>query len=119
MVIEADQDKLMPPDAVSRFEGGEVDFDEMKEILKRSKYGKADISKKLISCLESQISDYERQIRDHEKKKINNHNGIEVKTQVSSLPSIDNTEKVIKYEKALQKSIFQNLIVLKKLQSLA
>ncbi|MEI8365655.1 MAG: hypothetical protein WCF65_04470 [Parachlamydiaceae bacterium] len=31
-------------------------------------------------------------------------------------PTTDNTDKVLKYERSLQKSIFQNLLMLKKLQ---
>lgn len=32
------------------------------------------------------------------------------------IPSAENTEKVLKYERSLQKSIYQNLIMLKKIQ---
>jgi len=41
-----------------------------------------------------------------------------VAIKMSSLPAGDDYEKVIKYEKAVQRSILQNLALLKRLQSM-
>lgn len=38
--------------------------------------------------------------------------------KATNLPGLEDTEKILKYEKSIQKSIFQNLAILKKLQSL-
>lgn len=37
---------------------------------------------------------------------------------LSMIPQTDNADKVLKYERGLQKSVYQNLIMLKKLQGL-
>jgi len=42
----------------------------------------------------------------------------EVTVKISSLPAADDWDKVIKYEKAVQRSILQNLALLKRLQSM-
>jgi len=41
-----------------------------------------------------------------------------VSIKTGSLPREDNAEKVIKYEKAIQRFIYQNLALLKRLQSM-
>jgi hypothetical protein len=51
--------------------------------------------------------------------KLKNRNAEEVNFKTCSLPDGYGAEKVMKYEKSIQKSIFQNLSVLKKLQSLS
>lgn len=43
----------------------------------------------------------------------------EVNIKIKSLPSDESSEKVMKYENTIQKSIYQNLAVLKKLQSIS
>lgn len=40
----------------------------------------------------------------------------ELSVKLCSLPNAKDTEKVIRYEKSIQKSIFHNLALLKKLQ---
>jgi hypothetical protein len=118
-VIEDEEEGILTDDEKARLEQCAINFEETKQILKRAGYTNADITKKLIGCLEAQNSEHEETIRDLERSKIDNRNVIEARIQESSLPSPDNTERVIRYEKAIQRSIFQNLAVLKKLQSLA
>ena len=44
------------------------------------------------------------------------HFGLRSHSQIGSVPSEENSEKALKYERSIQKSIFQNLFLLKKLQ---
>lgn len=65
-----------------------------------------------------QDKESQRRILELERKKIRNKYAEEVAIKVNSLPSTDTYEKVIKYEKAIQRSILQNLALLKRLQSM-
>ena len=65
-----------------------------------------------------QDKESQRRILELERKKVRNKYAEEVAIKVNSLPSTDTYEKVIKYEKAIQRSILQNLALLKRLQSM-
>jgi len=51
-----------------------------------------------------------------EKKKSTNIASDELHAKVCAIPTDENIDKVLKYEKSIEKSIFQNLVLLKKLQ---
>ena len=57
-------------------------------------------------------------IYELKKAQVRNNVAEEVNKTILSLPAGDNAEKVMRYEIAIQKSIFQNLGALKKFQSL-
>jgi len=118
MVAEAIKEKVMSEDECTRLEEGELSFEELKAVFVKAGFTDKDITDILIRELMKQNKTYNKQIFDLEKKKVKNEIAEEVNIKICSLPSADNTEKVIRYEKAIQKSIFQNLAILKKLQSL-
>jgi hypothetical protein len=117
-VAGAIKEKAMSEDECMRFEEGELSFDELKTIFKKAGYSDKDIAGELIGQLKKQNEDYKKQIYDLEQKKLKNRFAEEVNVKIYSLPAGDNAEKVMRYEKSIQKSIFQNLAILKKLQSL-
>ncbi len=57
-----------------------------------------------------------KEIQELEQKKADDNAADNITRMVSPIPAEANSEKVMKYEKSLQKSIFQNLFLLKKLQ---
>lgn len=118
MVAEAIKEKAMDEDEYLRFEEGELSFEELKAVFKKAGYSDKDIADELIRELEKQNEGYKKKIYDLKQKKLKNKIAEEVNIKICSLPSGDNAEKVMRYEKSIQKSIFQNLAILKKLQSL-
>jgi hypothetical protein len=50
--------------------------------------------------------------------KISNDAADKLTYMLGMAPATENTDKVLKYERSLQKSIFQNLFLLKKLQGI-
>ena len=65
-----------------------------------------------------QTKQSQKRIAELEQEKLKNKYAEEVVIKTSSLPADDTYEKVIKYEKAVQRSILQNLALLKRLQSM-
>jgi len=65
-----------------------------------------------------QTKQSQKRIAELEQEKLKNKYAEEVVVKTSSLPAGDTYEKVIKYEKAVQRSILQNLALLKRLQSM-
>ena len=85
------------------------------------KYGYSDgkkISAKLIELFSEQNRSFEKDIQKLSKEKKMNDESNKLLYMLGMIPSTDNTEKVLKYERSLQKSIYQNLIMLKKLQGM-
>ena len=72
----------------------------------------------MIEGLIKQNEGYRNSILKNEKEKRRNKIQEEVNIKMKILPSDESSEKIMKYEKAIQKSIYQNLAVLKKLQSI-
>ncbi len=118
MVADAIKEKAMSEDEYLRFEEGELSFEELKAVFKKACYENKDIAEALVRELEKQNEGYNKTIYDLEQKKLKNRIAEEVNIKICSLPAGDNAEKVMRYEKSIQKSIFQNLAILKKLQSL-
>jgi len=118
MVADAIKEKAMSEDEYLRFEEGELSFEELKAVFKKAGYEDKDIAEELVRELEKQNEGYNKTIYDLEQKKLKNRIAEEVNIKICSLPAGDNAEKVMRYEKSIQKSIFQNLVILKKLQSL-
>lgn len=120
MIIGDDAtDNLLGEDELEKYENGELGFEEIKNIFKRAGYNDKKISQKLIELFKKQNEKYKDRILKIEKEKKRNKMQEEVNIKIKSLPSDESSEKVLKYEKAIQKSIYQNLVVLKKLQSIS
>jgi hypothetical protein len=77
-----------------------------------------EIDEEISGYRDKQDKESQRRILELERKKVRNKYAEEVAIKVNSLPSTDTYEKVIKYEKAIQRSILQNLALLKRLQSM-
>lgn len=120
MIIgDNDTNNLLSEDELGKYENGELKFEEIKDIFERVGYDDNKISQKLIEELKKLNDGYKHNILKIEKEKRRNKMQEEVNIKIKSLPSDESSEKVLKYEKAIQKSIFQNLAVLKKLQSIS
>ncbi len=95
----------------------DLTYEELRNLLE--KYGYSDskkISAKLIELFSQQNLSLEEDIQNLFRKKQKNNESNKLLYMLGMIPSADNTEKVLKYERSLQKSIYQNLIMLKKLQ---
>ena len=89
----------------------------LRKIIKRAGFDTdREIADELIRLFVNQNEKYEKEINDLKEQKIANRIADELNVKLCSLPPCENLEKVLKYEKSIQKSIFQNLIMLKKLQ---
>lgn len=99
------------------YQSYDLTFDELRNLLE--KYGYSDakkISAKLIELFSQQNLSIEEDVQNLFRKKQINNESNKLLYMLGMIPSADNTEKVLKYERSLQKSIYQNLIMLKKLQ---
>lgn len=95
----------------------DLDFDDLQALLKKNGYSEAkEISTKLIELYSRQNQRLEEEIQKLAKQKLSNAETNKLTYMLGMTPAADNTEKILKYERSLQKSIFQNLIMLKKLQ---
>ncbi|MEM2932465.1 MAG: hypothetical protein QXI61_06460 [Nitrososphaerota archaeon] len=97
------------------FASGRLSVDQLLETFRRAGYTDQDIAEELIRILEESNKIAERQITELERQKLKNVLAEEVVIKLSSIPM--DWEKITRYEKAIQKSILQNLAVLKQLQS--
>ena len=108
---------LFSEDERKKLEYGELDLTVLRKIIKRAGYDTdREIADELIRLFVNQNEKYEKEINDLKEQKIANRIADELNVKLCSLPPCENLEKVLKYEKSIQKSIFQNLIMLKKLQ---
>ena len=115
-IAESIKYSLFKNNEYARYTEGKIVFDELKQIFTREGYEKEDISDALIACLKEQNEEYAKKIKGLEQKKYKNSLAEEVCIQVNSIPTRDNIEKIIRYEKTIQRSIIQNLALVKKLQ---
>ena len=77
-----------------------------------------DIDEEIAKCQDKQDKDTQKRIAGLEQQKLKNKLAEDVVLKVGCLPADDDCDKVIKYEKAVQRSILQNLALLKRLQSM-
>ncbi len=94
-------------------------FEEMGEILRKNGYSSnKDITTKLLEVYENLTILLKKEIVELEHKKIDNKNTEELSKMLGMIPQIESTDKILKYERSIQKSIYQNLFLLKKLQGI-
>ncbi|MFH1067897.1 MAG: hypothetical protein V1746_08360 [bacterium] len=110
--------KIMSEEESSRLDKGEMTIGELRAIFKKAGYTDGDIANELIPILQKQNENSEQTILSLERQKTKNRLAEEVAVKSHSLPTGEDAERVMKYEKAIQRSILQNLAVLKRLQSL-
>lgn len=94
-----------------------MDFLELKEILLKNGYSSTkEISSKLIELYSEQNQSLEEDLQELEHEKLANTAADLLNAKLGAIPKDENTNKILKYERSLQKSIFQNLMILKKMQ---
>jgi len=113
---------------VLRFESGSIR--KVLDMAISDYYNKADWQgikeNKTNEELDEEIAEYrdrqdkrgQKRLAELEQAKLKNQYAEEVTIKTNSLPAGDAYEKVIKYEKAVQRSILQNLALLKRLQAI-
>jgi hypothetical protein len=74
-----------------------------------------EIDEEIAKCQDNKDKDTQKRVAELERQKIRNKLAEDVVLKVGSLPDSETYEKVIKYEKAIQRSILQNLALLKRL----
>ena len=117
-ITEDIKEKILNENEYAQYEEGEMKFEQLRAVFKNAGYTDKDIADELIGCLKKQNKGYQNTISELEQVKLKNTFAEEVAVKTSSLPAGDTYEKVIKYEKAIQRSILQNLALLKRLQSM-
>lgn len=97
----------------------DLDFDKLQDLLIKYGYSETSvISSKLIELYFQQNQQLEKEIEELHKQKLVNDASNNLTYMLGMIPQTENTDKVLKYERSLQKSIFQNLLMLKKLQGI-
>lgn len=92
-------------------------FVKLKTIIERHGYtSKEIICNRLIELYLEEKQRLKNQIEEAQQNQLENMTADNLYRMLGSLPQEDNADKVLKYERSLQKSIFQNLFLLKKLQ---
>lgn len=98
---------------------GDFEFNELQDLLKRNGYSKAnEISAKLIVFYTQENIVLENEIQKLINKKQTNAASNTLTYMLGMTPASESADKVLKYERSLQKSISQNLFMLKKLQGI-
>ena len=95
----------------------DLNFEKLQALLVKYGYSSTkEISTKLIELYVKHNEDLEKEIQKLSNQKLLNDVSNKLSYMLGMIPQTDNTDKILKYERSLQKSIFQNLIMLKKLQ---
>lgn len=98
------------------YDEGELNFDQLKKILSKAEYTDKDIATELIKELEKYNHNFKKEIQSLKKQKLKNQLTEEIAVSLNSLPKNEEAEKIMRYERSLQKSIMQNILMLKQLQ---
>jgi len=92
-------------------------FEELQQLMQKYGYTESKtISVKLVELYTEENRSIENSIQNLSNQKQTNNESNNLLYRLGMIPAANNTEKVLKYERSLQKSIYQNLIMLKKLQ---
>lgn len=97
-------------------ENCDIKFAQIKKIFTRLNISAEEINNYLIQLHKNRNRALNDEIKQLEQQKLGNLQKEAVAINANILPSYNTSDKVMRYEQALQKSIFQNLLMLKKLQ---
>lgn len=98
---------------------GEYTFESLSALLARHGYSQDEhIATRLIELYSKENERLSREVEELYMTKAQNQTTDLRNSMIGSLPSEENTEKALKYERSIQKSIFQNIFLLKKLQGI-
>jgi hypothetical protein len=94
-------------------------FEGLAALLARHGYSQDDlITTRLIELYLIENEKLKEELEELRQQKAQNQMEDVGNTMIGSIPPLESTEKALKYERSIQKSIFQNLFLLKKLQGL-
>ena len=93
-------------------------YDKRDYFGKKERKGNDEIDEEISTYKDKQGKASEERIAELKRQKLKNKLAEEVTVKIGSLPPGEDWEKVIKYEKAVQRSILQNLALLKRLQAM-
>lgn len=103
----------------TRFYRNQMDFEDMHQLLTNAGFKTdKDIADALMPCLEKENDKLSEEIKGFEREKQRNAFAEDRMLKIHALPEPEAADKLLRYEKTIQNSIAQNLIMLKKLQSL-
>jgi len=107
----------LPDKERERLSNGEYAFSELKALLQKNGFlSDNDFSRALLELYENQNQKYKNEVEKLEQQKLMNKEAETLFSKICSIPQNEDVDKILKYERSLQKSIFQNLLMLKKLQ---
>ncbi len=118
LIADEVKESMFTEEEYLQYEDNKFGHAELLAIFKRAGNTDKDIAETLVKALEKQSKGYERNIEEFRQEKLKNTLAEEWAVKINSLPAGDAYEKVIKYEKAIQRSILQNIALLKRLQSM-
>lgn len=104
---------------VVEFESGELSFEQMRAVLQSNGYDLPKINQALIEFYQGEVEREKNQIKQIETQKERNKVIGEIQKRVKVLPTEDIADKVLRYERGIEKSIFQKIILIKNLQNRA
>ncbi len=109
--------KSVPYQEKERLRHSDSSHGELKAILSRNGYSsKQVISVMLIELYTKEKQRLEKDIGELEQNKLANIEADKLNSMLGMIPQEGNMDKILKYERSLQKSICQNLFLLKKMQ---
>lgn len=92
-------------------------FKEIKESLKNLGYSsEKELSSRLLELYLKQNESLHEEISELERKKEKNQSEDDLNAKICAIPENESVDKIMKYETSIQRSIYQNLLLLKKLQ---
>lgn len=95
----------------------ESTLENLAAILARHGYSQDEhIAIRLIELYSDENKKLKQEVEELQQKKANNQEEDFRNAMIAAAPSEETTEKALKYDRSIQKSIFQNLFLLKKLQ---
>jgi hypothetical protein len=104
----------------NRLYQGEYSFEEIKKfILGHGFATEKEISTRLLDLLNIKNERIKKEIHELERKKEKNQNDDCLNAEICAIPDSESVDKIMKYETSIQRSIYQNLFLLKKLQEAA
>ncbi|PIS00446.1 MAG: hypothetical protein COT84_07560 [Chlamydiae bacterium CG10_big_fil_rev_8_21_14_0_10_35_9] len=99
---------------------GLYSYEKLKALLEENGYSnKKEITNRLLELYILEKQRCKKEISKLEQKKLLNTEADKFNTMLGAIPEEENTDKILKYDRSLQKSIYQNLFLLKKLQGIA
>lgn len=117
IVIDKNKYDLLDESERELFENGEMALEQKQKLLRENGFDDKKLNEILAPCFEERVAGYKKQIAELETEKIRTRCHAEINLHKLSLPGTEDSEKVMRYERSLQKSIMQNLLLLKRLQA--